>query len=460
MARRGCSCGVCEAANQPAVCVSCVNLRLAEKYKIVRRLTHERDALRNRMDAELRAKREADAQRHLSIERLELKTKLQSSSHKNEKLLVQSKLKAEKRKSEYEARRKYLDTVSSQLNRIQQELFEVFYPDLMRAHIAKLTSLLTEVNLARRHVFRHLTKVFPLHYLQGDSDKPRGSKERQLLRVCGACLPVRDDPHSVSTEDLSASLGYMVQLVYQTGRYLMTPMLHNAAFAASSSRIWERTSYWDASPVSRSEEYPLFLPRKGERVKLSSDGKADKSGKSDSHASSSGSSFLSLEKPRFLKLGSSESTQSDSDRDVRQAVKLLKRSVSCICVYGYAMLGVPMPSTLPTFETFMELLALLSSKESKTRPSNTRPALMNSNTRADGSLLQSYVSSHELKLQALRNQSRMEMSDFFCIGGEARKFSDSGGDEWDVVETPLLPPPSQAEDIEQWTRAMITDATK
>lgn len=34
-------------------------------------------------------------------------------------------------------------------------------------------------------------------------------------------------------------------------------------------------------------------------------------------------------------------------------------------------------------------------------------------------------------------------------------------DGWDLVEYPKFPPPpSESEDIEHWTRAMFTDATK
>lgn len=48
----------------------------------------------------------------------------------------------------------------------------------------------------------------------------------------------------------------------------------------------------------------------------------------------------------------------------------------------------------------------------------------------------------------------------------ATEFSDAGKNDctiegWDLIEHPTFPPPpSQAEDIEHWTRAMITDATK
>lgn len=51
----------------------------------------------------------------------------------------------------------------------------------------------------------------------------------------------------------------------------------------------------------------------------------------------------------------------------------------------------------------------------------------------------------------------------FLYGTE---ISDTGKNEglidgWDLVEHPTFPPPpSQAEDIEHWTRAMFIDATK
>jgi len=56
---------------------------------------------------------------------------------------------------------------------------------------------------------------------------------------------------------------YMVQLVNLAACYLSAPLLNNAGFAASSSRIWQGASYADSRPASHSEEYPLFLPRQG-----------------------------------------------------------------------------------------------------------------------------------------------------------------------------------------------------
>ncbi|KAJ7548842.1 hypothetical protein O6H91_07G029800 [Diphasiastrum complanatum] len=50
MAKRGCPCGVCESWNQPEICASCANLRLIEKYKLLKRLSQRREALHLRVN--------------------------------------------------------------------------------------------------------------------------------------------------------------------------------------------------------------------------------------------------------------------------------------------------------------------------------------------------------------------------------------------------------------------------
>ena len=63
-----------------------------------------------------------------------------------------------------------------------------------------------------------------------------------------------------------------------------------------------------------------------------------------------------------------------------------------------------------------------------------------------------------------RGSSHLANSDTsFLYSAEMTEFgkSESLVEEWDIVECPTLPPPpSQVEDVEHWTRAMFTDATK
>ena len=49
--------------------------------------------------------------------------------------------------------------------------------------------------------------------------------------ICNARLPRGLDPHSVPSEELAASLGYMVQLLNLVLHAVCSPALHNSGFA-------------------------------------------------------------------------------------------------------------------------------------------------------------------------------------------------------------------------------------
>lgn len=59
---------------------------------------------------------------------------------------------------------------------------------------------------------------------------------------------------------------------------------------------------------------------------------------------------------------------------------------------------------------------------------------------------------------ARNNLLNSAASFLYADTSEGRK-SESMVDGWDLIEHPILPPPSQAEDIEHWTRAMFIDAS-
>jgi hypothetical protein len=192
----------------------------------------------------------------------------------------------------------------------------------------------------------------------------------QPVRICGVQLPVGDDFASVPAPELSASLGYMVQLVNFTARYLSAPLLHSAGFAASSSRVWQRGSYFDPRPAIRSEEYPLFLPGESTNEETREIGRKASSGIDFGFSTMDGSrsNILdnSVHSPRS---NSSAGGPRETHKDLQRGIKLLKRSVACINAYGFALLSMPVPSDMSTFEVFSELLATLVSKEPRGRSS-------------------------------------------------------------------------------------------
>ncbi|CAK9863631.1 unnamed protein product [Sphagnum jensenii] len=486
MARRGCVCGFCENVNQPSVCTSCINQRLMEKYKLLKHLAHDRDLLRRRLDEELIAKREAELQGHWRVDHLELRNDLRERLRLCKEELVEGKTKFEQQQRDLDVKISLLSEASANVATKRMEKLTHYYPDFIRAQSLVHMAVASELFQKRRIVMRQLCKILPLRRTSGQGERREKwagtSSIQSPVQICGARLPVGDDPLSTPALELAASLGYMVQLVNLAARYLSAPLLHNAGFAASSSRVWQRANYTDSRPASRSEEYPLFLPRQGGRGGSSVDDNIELS-----RSAGSNLWFSSMESPRSDPLGSmgtlvnyggASSSTRDIHPEVQRGIQILQRSVGCICTYGFGILSLPVPSDLSTFDAFSELLSSLSSKAAQTRSSrrnqqaNSRFAISEGPLAYMGSSLPNPLDTSHSYLEALGHKALLKgrVTNFNnlsesgtnseLMAGTIANLADSTVDGWDIVEHPRLPPPSRSEDVEHWTRAMFIDATK
>eukprot|EP00250_Pteridium_aquilinum_P008733 c1816_g1_i1 orf=342-1739(+) len=465
MARRVCPCGICDNVNLPSACATCINSRLLEKYKLLKKFSRRRDILRMQVEACLKAKHEADQQHHWSIIHKDEISKLKDK-------LQESKIELQKRKEELIKKRQVLDAqshflaiASAQLAKKQVEQLGQHQPDLVRTHNLLLTRITSELQQRRRFIFRQLRRIYPLKQMS-PSNVGGNSSTSQLWTICGAQLPVSDDPQSVSKQDLGASLGYLHQIVHLAAHYLCAPLLHHGHFRGSTTRIWQRSSYWDASS-SNSGEYPLFIAALGS-------GLAEEHSFSDRGTSimgfstieSTGEGRLGDGRASTSRYGSSSMQTLEIHREVQKGIKLLKRSIVCISSYGFNELLPTMPSNMTTFQAFAELLTLLSSKEVKLRNAEHQV-----NSLAGSAL--SIASTMEIRRDGRDNREFMVSiggntnlnSSFYCIGRDfdhtEGKVGESVLDEWDMVEKITLPPPpSHSEDVEHWARAMFMDATK
>ncbi|KAL2652735.1 hypothetical protein R1flu_020863 [Riccia fluitans] len=377
MARRGsvCVCGICEGVNQPAVCSNCCNFRLSEKYKILKRVLQQRDELKRRLEAQLVAKREAESQRTWRAEHAERKAKLREQFRNCSNELMKARARGDEQKKRLDARTNALACASAELAARQTHTLGKYYPDLVCTKTLSYETVNAELVQKRRLQLRQLCKILPIRRCTGDERENRGGTG-QPVRICSVELPLGDDPLSVPHNDLGAALGYMVQLVNLTARYLSAPLLHSAGFAASSSRIWQRASYWDTRPAHRGEEYPLFLPRENGAgaEDLNHTGNNGQSNLNLSFTEGSRSFNREADGDASLVRCSSSSVSGSSPsrevyKDVQKGIRMLKRSVACINVYGYRLLSLPVPSDLSTFEAFAELLSILTSKEPRPRSS-------------------------------------------------------------------------------------------
>ncbi|KAH9756758.1 DNA-directed RNA polymerase II protein [Citrus sinensis] len=451
MNKKASNCAICENSNRASICAACVNYRLSECNTLLKSLKSRRDALYMRLSEVLVAKGKADDQLNWRVLQNEKLTNLREKLRRSKEQLSQGKLKIEKSSYDLKVRYAILDSARSMMEKNRAEQLEKFYPNII------CTQSLGHVNI--------------------DGERRDGSSG-QYDQICGARLPKGLDPHSVPSEELAASLGYMVQLLNLVVLNLAVPILHNSGFAGSCSRIWQRDSYWDARPSSRSNEYPLFIPRQNYCSTSGENSWTDRS--------SSNFGVASMESERRPQLDSSRSTSFnytsasthsvETHKDLQKGISLLKKSVACLTAYCYNSLCLDVPAEASTFEAFAKLLATLSSSKevrsvfslkmacsrSCKQVQKLNRSVWNMNSAISSTTL--LESAHMFPITKNLSDNNLPSSAASFL--YATEMSDIGKNEslidgWDLVEHPTFPPPpSQTEDVEHWTRAMIIDATK
>ncbi|CAL1403952.1 unnamed protein product [Linum trigynum] len=479
MSKRSSCCAICENSNRASICAVCVNYRLNNEFSTqLKSLKSQRDSLYSRLSEVLVAKGMADDQSNWRVQHKEKVAILKEKLRRRRERLNQGKAKVERMSGELKVKFSVLDSARAVLEKNRLEQLDKFYPNLIctqsLGHMAITTELLHKQSL----VIKQICKLLPQRKVKMEGERTSG----QFDQICNARLPRGLDPHSVPSEELGASLGYMVQLLNLVVRNLAAPVLHNAGFAGSCSRIWQRDSYWNARPSSRSNEYPLFIPRQNY---CSSSGE---NSVTDSDRSSSNFGVASIESERKACLDSSRSSSFNyssasphsvqTHEDLQKGIALLKKSVACMTAYCYNLLCLEIPSETSTFEAFARLLSMLSSSKdvrsvfslqmacsrSGKQAQKLNKSVWNVNSAFSSSALMD--SQHALHLTKNLNEYNLLNSSTtsFLYGPtdmpEVGKY-EGLIDGWDLVEHPKFPPPpSHTEDVEHWTRAMFIDATK
>ncbi|MCO5612030.1 hypothetical protein L7F22_066292 [Adiantum nelumboides] len=408
---------------------------------------------------------EADQQHHWSLIHNDRISKLKEKLKDCENEFKKGKEELSKKQQVLDAQSHSLAIASAQLAKKQVEQLGQQQSDFVRTHNLQLANLNSELQQRRRSFFRQLCKIFPLKFTSPSSVGGNVSTT-QLWTICGAPLPIRDDPHSVSKQELGSSLGYLLQLVHLAARYLCAPLLHEGRLRGSFSSIWQRSLYWDAS-CSKSGEYPLFILASG-------------SSSSDEHSfSDKGTSIMGFstiesiaeERPEdgcdnSSRYGNSSVQNLEMHTAVQKAIKLLKRSVVCVTSYGFNELLPASPSNMTTFQAFAELMNLLSSKEVRLRSSQHLVSSLADSALSTVSTMDVRREGKECREFQVVTGGPSHINSSFCYIGRdldhaEDKDVESVFDEWHVVEPITLPPPpSDSEDVEHWTRAMFVDAKK
>lgn len=466
------SCAICESSNHASICTVCVNYRLNEYRNRLRSLKSRRDFLFARLSAVLVAKGKADDQTNWRVLHNDKLAKLREKLRHNKQQLVQGKSQIERVSYDLKVKYRVLESALSTLKKYRMEQLEKFYPNLISTQTLGYMAITSERLHKQSVVVKQICKLFPLRRVMIDGERKDGSTG-QYDQICNARLPRGLDPHSVPSEELAASLGYMVQLLNLVAQNLAVPMLHNSGFAGSCSRIWQRDSYWDARPSSRSNEYPLFIPRQNYCSGSGENSWSDRSSNNFGVASMESEKKPHLDSSGSFNCSSASLHSVETHKDLQKGISLLKKSVACMTASCFNSLCLDVPSEASTFEAFAKLLTKLSSSKeirsvfsvkmacsrSCKQVDQLNKAVWNVNSISSTTLLES---AHTLPTMKNISENRYSAASFLY----ATQLSDAGKnecltEEWDIVEHPTFPPPpSQTEDVEHWTRAMFIDATK
>ncbi|KAI7980919.1 hypothetical protein LOK49_Contig92G00011 [Camellia lanceoleosa] len=475
--RKTSSCAICDNSNLASICPVCVNYRLNEYSTTLKSLKSRRDLLYSKLSEKLVAKSKADDQLSWRVLQNEKLARLREKLRLKREEYLQGNAKIEKMSYDLKVKYELLESAMTVLERNRVEQLEKFYPNLICTQSLGHMAITSERLHKQSVVIKQICKLFPQRRVNIDGERKDGSSG-QYDQICNALLPRGLDPHSIPSKELAASLGYMVQLLNLVVHSVAAPALHNSGFAGSCSRIWQRDSYWDARPSSRSNEYPLFIPRQNSCTVSGETSWSDRSSSNFGVASMESERKAHLDSSRSSSFNYSSASQHsvETHQDLQKGISLIKKSVACVTAYCYNSLCLDVPAEASTFEAFAKLLATLSSpkevrsvfslKMACSRSSKQVQQLSKSVWNVNSAISSSTLLESAHTIPQMRNTCDNNFPSSAASFLYATEPSDIGKCEnliegWDLVEHPTFPPPpSQTENVEHWTRAMFIDATK
>ncbi|CAM8942370.1 unnamed protein product [Rhodiola kirilowii] len=368
-------------------------------------------------------------------------TRLREKLQRDRELLAQDNVKVEKMSKELNVQYGLLESAQKTLEKNRVELLEKFYPNLICAQGLGYMAVTSERLHKQSVVIKQICKLFPQRRVTVDGERKDASNGQYDL-ICNARLPRGLDPHSVPTDELAASLGYMVQILNLVVHNLAAPAIHNSGFAGHALGYGNETlTGIHAHLLEATSILCLYL------VKITAQ---------------------QLERTHAASPHSIE-----THKDIQRGISLLKKSVACITAYCYNSLCLDVPPEASTFDGFAKLLAMLSSSKevrsvlvSCSRPYKQVQQLNKSVWNVNSTISSSSLVESAHTLSLMRNYYDNGLLNSAASYIYPSEMSDTVKNEnyiegWDFVEHPTFPPPpSQGEDIEHWTRAMIIDATK
>ncbi|KAI3780178.1 hypothetical protein L2E82_10149 [Cichorium intybus] len=129
--------------------------------------------------------------------------------------------------SDLKVRYELLESAMYVLEKNRKEQLEKYYPNLICTQSLSHMAITSERLHKQSVVIKQICKLFPQRKVNIDGQRKDGLSG-QYDQNCNARLPKGLDPHSVPSDELAASLGYMVQLLNLIVNNVGAPALHNS----------------------------------------------------------------------------------------------------------------------------------------------------------------------------------------------------------------------------------------
>ncbi|CAD7701605.1 unnamed protein product [Ostreobium quekettii] len=378
-----------------------------------------RDGMLSRLNAEIRrqeVRQQQEAQRQLRLLELQHVTNRARAAEKN---LKHVKAAVADLRCSSKARRASLDEAASQLLDKRKDKLQRYFPT--HARVTHLTFSCLQCSLEEEWSakVRQLLEVLPLRI----SALKSGPNTPLQVTVCDLQLPhgsVIPSDLNQKSEELDAALGYTLVLLELLGMYIGTPVLHQSSFNGSCSSLWRPRSFSDRRPISTGDVLPLHLGR---------------------------TATAQLSASAWPSSSSVDQTLPHRQHQAEAAMHMLQRSIGAFAIDQLGPLGAKPPKAWSPFVT----LAWICSKMAR---DSLRAAIqqLGSPGSQDGK-----PDSNGIGLEA-KGASRIGSLEIagLLLPDEDDDLVDADG--WYTVPgTFLPPPPSQPDDVEHWTQAMLSE---
>eukprot|EP00878_Enallax_costatus_P022447 GHUV01023812.1.p1 GENE.GHUV01023812.1~~GHUV01023812.1.p1 ORF type:complete len:280 (+),score=95.65 GHUV01023812.1:310-1149(+) len=261
MRRLGCP--ACGSTNRAFYCATCVS------KAFVREESQEPiDQLRANRNAKLAQLQELLPQKAIAQQQQPRRWKQQQELERAKRKAQQAKdalLKTQQQLAQLTAanssKRAILEQLSQQTATARQEVLGNTLPTVLRYQSLTLSHVSAMLAREQRVRLRELMDIFPLRI-----NAVRNSGGPIQITVCnlrlpeGAAAPAGGWPEPQS---ISAALGYLLLFIDKVALIMGGPMLHESSYQASTSSIWQPSSFWNRQPASPAAMLPLHVMSAG-----------------------------------------------------------------------------------------------------------------------------------------------------------------------------------------------------